>query len=77
MDLRDKELSGQPNKEAWTSAFVKYGWQHMIDRLNQVVVGKPETIRLACLTMLSGGHLLLEDVPGVGKTLLARTMARL
>ncbi|MGZ9586789.1 AAA family ATPase [Paenibacillus marinisediminis] len=77
MDLRDKELSGQPNKEAWTSAFVKYGWQHMIDRLNQVVVGKPETIRLACLTMLAGGHLLLEDVPGVGKTLLARTMARL
>lgn len=65
------------NKEAWTSAFVKYGWQQMIDRLNKVVVGKPEAVRLACLTMLAGGHLLLEDVPGVGKTLMARTLARL
>lgn len=65
------------NKEAWTSAFVKYGWQQMIDRLNKVVVGKPEAVRMACLTMLAGGHLLLEDVPGVGKTLTARTLARL
>lgn len=77
MEIRDSEQGGLSNREAWTSAFVKYGWQQMIDRLNQVVVGKPEAVRLACLAMLAGGHVLLEDVPGVGKTLLARTMARL
>ena len=91
MDRRESELEGYnakqgaqesqgaaaTNREAWTSAFVKYGWHQMIDRLNRVVVGKPEPVRLACLTMLAGGHLLLEDVPGVGKTLMARTLARL
>jgi MoxR-like ATPase len=41
-----------------------------------VVEGKPEVVRLALLTLLSEGHLLLEDVPGVGKTLLAKALAR-
>jgi MoxR-like ATPase len=41
-----------------------------------VIEGKPEVVRLALLTLLSEGHLLLEDVPGVGKTLLAKAIAR-
>ncbi|MCG7408425.1 MoxR family ATPase [Paenibacillus sp. ACRRX] len=65
------------SKEVWTSTFVQYGWEQMQQRLNEVVIGKPEPVRLACLTMLAGGHLLLEDVPGVGKTLLARALAQL
>ncbi|WP_084159114.1 AAA family ATPase [Paenibacillus taiwanensis] len=65
------------SKEVWTSTFVQYGWEQMQQRLNEVIIGKPEPVRLACLTMLAGGHLLLEDVPGVGKTLLARALAQL
>lgn len=44
--------------------------------LSQVVRGKPQPIRLALVALLSGGHLLVEDVPGVGKTLLAKALAR-
>ncbi len=44
--------------------------------LNQVLRGKPEPIRLAIVALLAGGHLLVDDVPGVGKTLLAKTIAR-
>ncbi|HEX6854566.1 MAG TPA: MoxR family ATPase [Streptosporangiaceae bacterium] len=41
-----------------------------------VIEGKPEAIRLALTVLLAEGHLLIEDVPGVGKTLLAKTLAR-
>ncbi|MEM8640368.1 MAG: MoxR family ATPase [Cyanobacteria bacterium P01_G01_bin.54] len=44
--------------------------------LAQVIVGKDEAIRLVLVALLGGGHALLEDVPGVGKTLLAKTLAR-
>ena len=41
-----------------------------------VLLGKPEPIRLAIVTLLSEGHLLIEDAPGVGKTLLAKAIAK-
>jgi MoxR-like ATPase len=41
-----------------------------------VIKGKPEAVRLAIVTLLAGGHLLIEDVPGVGKTTLAQSLAR-
>ena len=41
-----------------------------------VIKGKPEAVRLAIVTLLAGGHLLIEDVPGVGKTTLAQALAR-
>src|SRR6267378_8129170 len=41
-----------------------------------VIKGKPEAVRLAIVTMIAGGHLLIEDVPGVGKTTLAHALAR-
>jgi MoxR-like ATPase len=51
-----------------------------IERLQQavetVIKGKPEAIRLAIVTLIAGGHLLVEDVPGVGKTTLAHAIAR-
>lgn len=46
------------------------------DNVASVVLGKPEIIRLAIVSLLAEGHLLLEDVPGVGKTLLAKALAR-
>jgi MoxR-like ATPase len=44
--------------------------------VGQIVLGKPQEIRLAVACMLARGHLLLEDVPGVGKTTLALALAR-
>ena len=45
-------------------------------RLNGVVRGKPEVIDLLSVGLLGGGHVLIEDVPGTGKTTLAKTLAR-
>lgn len=47
----------------------------MISRVSTVMVGKESEIRLVLISMLSGGHVLLEDVPGVGKTMLVRAIA--
>jgi MoxR-like ATPase len=51
-----------------------------IERLQQavetVIKGKPEAVRLAIVALIAGGHLLVEDVPGVGKTTLAHALAR-
>lgn len=44
-------------------------------QLNQVIVGKPTELRLALTCLLAHGHLLLEDLPGVGKTTLAHALA--
>src|SRR6266852_7698299 len=44
--------------------------------IEQVIRGKSESVRLAIVTLLAGGHLLVEDVPGVGKTTLAHALAR-
>lgn len=44
--------------------------------MERVLVGKPEVVRLALVTLLAEGHLLVEDVPGVGKTSLAKALAR-
>lgn len=45
------------------------------ESVQQVIVGKPETIDLAVLALLCRGHVLLEDVPGTGKTTLAKALA--
>src|SRR6185503_7710544 len=44
--------------------------------IETVIRGKPEAVRLAIVTLIAGGHLLIEDVPGVGKTPLAHSLAR-
>jgi MoxR-like ATPase len=44
--------------------------------IERVIRGKSEVVKLATVTLLAGGHLLLEDVPGVGKTTLAQALAR-
>jgi MoxR-like ATPase len=47
----------------------------LLDNVALVVLGKPDVIRLAVVALLADGHVLIEDVPGVGKTLLARAIA--
>ncbi|HSE94466.1 MAG TPA: MoxR family ATPase [Methylomirabilota bacterium] len=46
------------------------------DNVSHALVGKPEVVRLAVVGLLARGHLLIEDVPGVGKTTLAAALAR-
>jgi MoxR-like ATPase len=46
------------------------------ENLARTIVGKENSIKLVLVALLSGGHALLEDVPGVGKTLLAKSLAR-
>jgi MoxR-like ATPase len=48
----------------------------VIDNIQRVIVGKRSTVELAVISLLCQGHLLIEDVPGVGKTMLARSLAR-
>src|SRR5258707_10879310 len=52
------------------------GIKKIEDNLASVIRGKPESIRLLLISLLSGGHALLEDVPGTGKTTLAKSLAR-
>lgn len=50
--------------------------ERLKQNLGKTIVGKADAIRLVIVAVLSGGHALLEDVPGVGKTLLAKSLAR-
>src|SRR5262249_241851 len=56
------------------------GTAELLERLHSnisaAMFGKPELIRLALVAVLAEGHLLIEDMPGVGKTLLAKALAR-
>lgn len=48
----------------------------LIANISKVIIGKNDTIELAVICLLCQGHLLIEDIPGVGKTMLARSLAR-
>ena len=48
----------------------------LLNQLNTVIVGKPQQVSDCVACLLAGGHLLIEDVPGVGKTTLAHALAR-
>ncbi len=50
--------------------------QNAIDALNKIILGKPEQIKLAIVCLLAKGHLLIEDLPGMGKTTLAHAIAK-
>ena len=50
--------------------------ERVLENMRKVMVGKDETLELSIVTLLSQGHALIEDVPGVGKTMLAKSLAR-
>lgn len=56
------------------TAWFQASFNQLVNNVDQVVVGKRHVIELAFTAMISQGHLLLEDVPGTGKTSLARAM---
>lgn len=49
--------------------------QRLVGSIERVIIGKKSQVELAVMTLMCGGHLLIEDVPGVGKTMLARSLA--
>jgi len=55
---------------------VKTKLQTLLNQLNTVIVGKPAQVQDCVACLLAGGHLLIEDVPGVGKTTLAHALSR-
>ena len=55
---------------------VKEKLKNLINQLNTVIVGKPAQVQDCVACLLAGGHLLIEDVPGVGKTTLAHALSR-
>ena len=66
---RESTVDTQPADVARAGAAV-------LDAVGRVVVGRQDTLRLALAAVLAGGHVLLEDVPGLGKTLMARSLAQ-
>jgi MoxR-like ATPase len=50
--------------------------EEIVQNVEKVMVGKTEVVRLAVIALISQGHLLIEDAPGVGKTMLARSLAK-
>jgi MoxR-like ATPase len=50
--------------------------EKIVQNVEKVMVGKPEAVRLAVIALVSQGHLLIEDAPGLGKTMLARSLAK-
>jgi MoxR-like ATPase len=57
-------------------AFAQNVAERLVQSISQVIIGKRNEIRLAVLGLLSKGHILIEDIPGVGKTMLAKALAR-
>ncbi|MBI5669826.1 MAG: MoxR family ATPase [Chloroflexi bacterium] len=50
--------------------------ERIVQSISQVIIGKRNEVRLTTLGLLSRGHILIEDIPGVGKTMLAKALAR-
>jgi len=50
--------------------------QRIVDNVKKVIIGKDEPVELAVVALMCQGHMLVEDVPGVGKTMLARSLAK-
>lgn len=50
--------------------------QRIVENIEKRIVGKRESVELCVLAVMAGGHVLIEDVPGTGKTLLVKTLAR-
>ena len=50
--------------------------EKIVENIETVMVGKPEAVQLAVIALISQGHALIEDIPGVGKTMLARSLAK-
>jgi MoxR-like ATPase len=67
--------AGRPTRQSGPEEAARVG-REVLDRTGTVVVGAEEALRLALAAVLAGGHVLFEDLPGLGKTLAAKTLAQ-
>jgi MoxR-like ATPase len=63
-----------PVLETETAQFAEH-YEHLVANIETLIRGKPDVVRLALACLLAEGHILIEDVPGVGKTTLAKSIA--
>ncbi len=68
-------MSSTPRVAARTVQSFSEAFDAIVDNVALVVQGKDDAIQLALLCLVAEGHLLIEDVPGVGKTSLAKAVA--
>ncbi|MBM3714621.1 MAG: MoxR family ATPase [Actinobacteria bacterium] len=66
--------AGGPESELTSESFARLTGE-IVASISRVIDGKPDAVRAALTALLAEGHLLIEDVPGVGKTMLARALA--
>jgi MoxR-like ATPase len=66
----------QPAAQVSSASFFASTFESIVSNVSRVIYGKEEPTRLALVCLLSEGHLLLEDVPGVGKTTVAKALAK-
>jgi len=71
--MRNLRTAGTPSDSVASASAERV--ELLQSTIERVIRGKPEVVRLALVTLLAGGHLLIEDVPGVGKTTLAHALA--
>jgi MoxR-like ATPase len=71
----DTERRGGKSRQTPRTAATTEIFEALVGNVEKVIVGKREQVRLAVLCLLAGGHALIEDVPGVGKTTLAKALA--
>src|SRR5687768_6558547 len=75
MDARSTSSTSSPPSRGYSATSTVEVAQRIRANVERVLEGKREVIELAVASLLARGHLLIEDVPGVGKTTLARALA--
>ncbi|MBA4369291.1 MAG: AAA family ATPase [Desulfobacterium sp.] len=60
----------------YQESMLKQEFENIVTQISQVILGKEEQIRLALTCLFAKGHLLIEDIPGIGKTTLAKVLAK-
>jgi MoxR-like ATPase len=66
-----------PSAKPYSKSVSPSSLQQLQAELGRIVIGKEKSIELVLIALIAGGHVLLEDVPGVGKTVLAKSLAKL
>src|SRR4029079_13230001 len=76
--LGRRPVTAQPPQPASTAGRAELGQviAQVRAAVEKVIAGKPDVIRTSLVVLLAEGHLLIEDVPGVGKTMLSKALAR-
>ncbi|MFP5352363.1 MAG: AAA family ATPase [Actinomycetota bacterium] len=64
------------NSSAGDFSGFQASFERIVENIEKTIQGKEEVIRLALVTLVSEGHVLIEDIPGVGKTMLAKSLAK-